>query len=170
MLMAKGASVVGQSAPPFALKAVATGRLFSPADYRGRVVLLLFADQHTGRGTQAVVEQLRRAYPRFEQLVIALVIDARVVPRLFRGTAEGMMEREYRETARQIPQGYDPAEHLILLPDWKGEVVAAYGVGDLSRHAHAVCLGPDGVVRGEYSGPDAVKGALELVRAQLGSD
>ena len=59
------------------------------------------------------------------------MIDARVVPRLFRGTAEGMMEREYREAAAAMPKGYDPAEHLILLPDWKGEVVRAYGVDHL---------------------------------------
>jgi len=168
MLMVKGASLVGQPAPPFTLKAVAIGRTFSPANYRGRIVLLLFADQHTGRSTQPVVELLRRAYPRFEQLAIALVIDARAVPRLFRSAAEGMMEREFRESAAQIPKGYDPAEHLILLPDWKGEVMRAYGVGDVSRHIHAICIGPEGVVRSEYHGPDAAKGSLELVRAQLG--
>lgn len=167
--MPKGAPLIDQPAPPFALKAVATGRVFSPADYRGRVVLLLFADQHTGRGTQTVVESVRRQYPRFEQLVIALVIDARVVPRLFRGTAEGMMEREYREAAAAMPKGYDPAEHLILLPDWKGEVVRAYGVDHLGRQAHAICIGPDGRVTGEYQGDDLVAGTLALLRAQLGA-
>ncbi len=161
-------SVIGQPAPSFALKAVAIGRPFSPADYRGRIVLLLFADQHTGRSTQAVVERVRRVYPRAEQVIIALVIDARAVPRLFRGAAEGMMEREFRAAAATIPKEYNPAEHLILLPDWKGEVVRAYGVGNVSHHVHAICIGPDGIVSGEHHGPGAADGALALVRAQLG--
>jgi len=158
---------VGRPAPPFALKAVGSGRVFSPSDYRGRVVLLLFADHSTGRSAQAVVERLRRHYPRFDQLVVALVIDARIVPRLFRGTAEGMMEKEYREAAALIPSGYDPAEHLILLPDWKGDVTRAYGATGLGRHLHLALIGLDGVVSAEYHGPDTADTALALAASLL---
>ena len=158
----------GQAAPPFSLKAVATGRIFRPADYRGRAVLLIFADHNTGRSAQAVVERLRRRYSQFELLAIALVIDARIVPRLFRGTAEGRMEKEYRETAAAIPSGYDPADHLILLPDWNGEVTRAYRAGDLGRAIHLFLIGPDGLISGEYHGPDPAARALEMVQALLG--
>jgi hypothetical protein len=58
--------------------------------------------------------------------------------------AEGIMESSYREVAAAIPKGYDPADHLILLPDWSGDVVRAYGVGSVSREIALVLIGPDG--------------------------
>lgn len=158
----------GQPAPPFSLKTVATGRIFKPADYRGRAVLLIFADHNTGRSAQSVVERLRRRYPQFERLAIALVIDTRIVPRLLRGMAEGRMEKEYREAAAAIPQGYDPADHLILLPDWNGEVTRAYGAADLGRHLHLFLIGPDGLIKADYHGSDPATRAPEMVQALLG--
>ena len=158
----------GQPAPPFSLKAVATGRIFRPADYLGRAVLLIFADHNTGRSTQVVVERLRRRYPQFERLAIALVIDTRIVPRLFRGAVEGLMEKEYRQAAAAIPSGYNPADHLILLPDWNGEVTRAYHATDLNRAIHLVLIGPDGTVQSEYHGADPATRALEMAQALLG--
>ncbi len=158
----------GQPASPFSLKTVATGRVFKPADYLGRAVLLIFADHNTARSSQAVVEKLRRRYPQFERLAIAVVIDARIVPRLFRGAVEGFMEKEYRETAAAIPQGYDPADHLILLPDWNGEITRAYGAAELGRHLHLFLIGSDGLVKGQYYGPDPAARALEMTQALLG--
>lgn len=160
--------LIGQPAPPFALKAIASGRIFRPADYGERAVLLIFANHNTGRSAQTVVERLRRRYPHFEQLAIALVIDARIVPRLFRGTAEGRMEKEYREVATAIPKGFDPADHLILLPDWSGEITRAYHANDLNHHVHLVLIGPDGVVRADYHGPEPAARAVELMQLLMG--
>lgn len=160
--------LLDQPAPPFALTAVASRRVFRPADHRGKPVLLLFADHTTGRGTQPIVERVRRSYPDYNQLVIALVIDARIVPRLFRGAAEGMMEKEYRQTAAQLPREFDPADHLILLPDWAGEVVRAYGVSDLGRAIGVILIDAEGVVRAAYQGPHPVDEALALTKSLLG--
>ena len=160
----------GQQAPPFKLKAVATGRIFQPADHAGRPVLLIFVDHNTGRASQDVVVALRRKYPEYHLLPIALIVDARIVPRLARGIAEGMMEKGFREAAAEIPKGYDPADHLILLPDWTGETVRAYGVGNVSREIALVLIGPDGRVAATYHGPDPARAALELVRPLLEKD
>ena len=160
--------LVGQPAPPFALQAIASGRIFRPADYRDRAVLLIFGNHLTGRGAQAVVERLRPRYPRFEQLAIAVVVDAHIVPRLFRGAVEGLMEKEYREVATLIPPGFDPADHLILLPDWSSEVTRAYHAGDLNHHVHLVLIGPDGVVRADYHGPEPAAKAVELMQLLMG--
>lgn len=168
--MSKPTSLAGQAAPPFAMKAVATGRTFSPADHKGKPVLLLFANHNTGRATQGIVETVRRRYPHYARLPIALVIDARIVPRLFRGVAEGQMEKEYRETAAQVPTGFDPADHLILLPDWKGEVAKAYHAGDLDHHVKLVVIGADGRVQAEYQGPEPGERALELLGPLLDND
>jgi hypothetical protein len=160
--------LIGQPAPPFALKAIATGRLFRPADYRDRAVLLIFANHLTGRSTQTVVERLRRRYPQFEQLAIAVVVDARIVPRLLRGTVERLMEKEYHQAASAIPTGFDPADHLILLPDWGGEVMRAYPLGDLNLHVHLVLIGPGGLVYADYHGPETAARAVELMQLLMG--
>ena len=128
---------------------------------------MVFVDHNTGRAAQAIVETLRRRYPDHRQLAIALVVDARVVPRLLRGVAEGIMESSYREAAAAVPAGFDAADHLILLPDWSGDVVRAYGVGNVSREIALVFIGPDGQVRAGYHGPNPAAQALEMARALL---
>ena len=81
--------------------------------------------------------------------------------------AEGMMESSYREVAAALPDGYDAADHLILLPDWSGDVVRAYGVGNVSREIALVFIGPEGQVRAGYHGPNPAAQALEMARALL---
>jgi peroxiredoxin len=157
----------GQPAPTFSLTAVGSGRVFQPADHLGRPLLLLFVDHNTGRASQPIVETLRRRYADHRQLAIAVVVDVRIVPRLLRGMAEGMMESSYREVAAALPDGYDAADHLILLPDWSGDVVRAYGVGNVSREIALVFIGPDGQVRAGYHGPNPAAQALEMARALL---
>lgn len=158
----------GQPAPAFSLKAIASGRVFRPADHLGRALLLVFVDHNTGRAAQAIVETLRRRYPDHRQLAIALVVDARVVPRLLRGVAEGIMESSYREAAAAVPAGFDAADHLILLPDWSGDVVRAYRIGNVSREIALVLIGPDGIVQAGYHGPDPASRALGLAQSVLG--
>lgn len=142
--------------------------MFQPADHLGRPLLLLFVDHNTGRASQPIVETLRRRYADHRQLAIAVVVDVRIVPRLLRGMAEGIMESSYREVAAALPDGYDAADHLILLPDWSGNVVRAYGVGNVSREVALVFIGPDGQVRAGYHGPNPAAQALEMARALLG--
>ena len=77
------------------------------------------------------------------------------------------MEKEYRQAAAAIPSGYDPADHLILLPDWNGEVTRAYRAADLGQAVHLFLIGPDGLTRGQYHGPDPAARALEMVQALL---
>lgn len=166
--MSKETSLLGRPAPPFSIKAIASGRSFRLGEHLGKPVLLLFANHVTGRGAQEIVEHVRRHYSRFAQLPIALIIDARIVPRLLRGVAQGQMEKEYREAAAQVPSGFDPADHLILLPDWGGEIVRAYHVTNLGQAIAVVLVGPDGSVVAQYQGADPAPTALTMVREVLG--
>lgn len=129
----------------------------------GRPVLLLFVDYNTGRATREVVISLRQHYPDFSKLPIALIVDLRVVPKLLRGTATRIMEVAYKQAAGEIPTGYDPSEHLILLPDWTGEIFDAYHVGAVNQYMKLVIIGPDGSVNATYQGPDASRAAYNLV-------
>lgn len=113
---------------------------------------------------------VRRSIPDAEQLPLALIVDLRVVPRLLRGTAERFMEGAYKEAASEVPDGYDPADHLILLPDWTGAVFGAYGVGDVSRFPHLVLVSPEGRIVASVQGADSVSAVLAAVRSYRISD
>lgn len=133
-------------------------------------MLLLFVDYNTGRSTREVVMALRSRYPDFEQIPIALIVDLRIVPKLLRGAAGRVMESAFHQASAEVPDGYDPADHLILLPDWNGQVFKAYGIGDVNRHMQMVLIGRDGMIREVYQGPNESQVALDLVQPYLQSN
>lgn len=157
-------------APDFNLVAVSTKRPFQLSAYRGRPVLLIFADANTARQSREVVVGLRRRYPEFSRLVIAVVVDLRVVPSLLRGMAVGIMETAYRGAAAEVPSGHDPAEHLILLQDWDGKVTSKYLSGEPNRHVQLALVDRDGLLAATYAGDDPAPSALELVAGILDRD
>jgi peroxiredoxin len=154
-------------APDFSLTAVATKRVFKLSAYRGRAVVLVFVDINSARQSREIVVELRRRYPEFARLAIAVVVDLRLVPSLLRGMAEGIMVTAYRGAAAEVPSGHDPAEHLILLQDWDGKVSRAYAAGDVSRRVRLVVIDADGRVRASESPADAAAAALDIVSGLL---
>jgi hypothetical protein len=152
--------MIDSPAPQFELRAIASGRTFRIQDYIGRPVLLLFVDYNTGRSTREVVQSLRRAYPEFHKLPIALVVDLRIVPGLLRGTAIRIMESAYKQAATEIPAGADPADHLILLPDWSGNVFSDYQVGNVNQYMHLILIGANGRIAATYQGQNPTQTAL----------
>ncbi len=150
-------------APPLKFNAIASGRTFNLRDYIGRPVILLFADYNTGRATRDVVIGIRRHYPDFTRLPIAIIVDLHVVPKIFRGTAERVMENAYRDAATEVPDNFDAADHLILLPDWTGEIVRAYNIGDVSKLIHLVAVSPESTIHASYQGPNLLPVALKFI-------
>lgn len=154
---------LNQPAPRFTLKTIASKRTIRLSDYGGRPVVLLFVDPNTGRATREVVVAIRRRIPDFAQLPILTVVDLHIVPKLLRGTAERFMESAYRSAAAEVPSVYDPADHLMLLPDWTGELARAYGVTNVSREIFLFIISPDGVIDRSYQGPSPAVKAIEYL-------
>lgn len=151
------------TAPPINLKAIASGRFFRLEDHRGRPVILLFVDHNTGYKTREVVIAIRRRYPDFAEVPIATVVDLHVVPKLFQRVAEQFMESAYRKAAAEVPPGFDPADHLVLLPDWSGTITRAYGIGDVSKQIYLVAVDARGVISHKYQGPRLAEQALTFL-------
>lgn len=158
--MSKTALPVGAPAPRFTLNALGSGRTFKLAALRGRIVLLLFVDHHTAYAARDLVERLRRAQPDHEKLTIAVVLDLHSVPKLLRSTAERFIEGTYTKAAALIPPPYDPADHLIMLPDWTGKLFEGYHIGDVSREIAAVIIDEAGVVTTVFQASDLADQAL----------
>lgn len=146
----------GSPANTFKLTAVATGRVFNLADFRARYVLLLFVAPTNARSSREAVIKVRKTYPNFDQVPIAVVVNLRSVPGILRGTVERIMESAFREAAAEIPPGFDPADHLILLPDWEGTVTKAYRAEKSDRDIHMILVDPKGDIDMSLSGISSI--------------
>ncbi len=157
----------GSIAPTFALEAVGSGRVFQLGAYRGRHVLLVFISGFAARNSRDIVIGVRRHFPDFDLLPLAIIINLAAVPGLFRGAVKGIMESAYRDAAGEIPPGYNADEHLILLPDWSGKITSAYSFNDSGNEIHLVCVSPEGKILADFHGPDAVNNTLALLQRVL---
>ena len=55
------------------------------------------------------------------------------------------------------------ARVVIMLPDWQGQVAAAYGLGGVDRQAVAVLVDGDGLIRGYGAGAQGGEQLLALL-------
>lgn len=120
-------------------------------------------DRHTAQAARDLVEQVRRRHPDHEQVTVALVLDLNNVPIFLRGTAERFIESAYTEGAGQIPPPYDPADHLILLPDWTGQLFGGYHIADASHEIAAVVINPSGQVVTTIQAPDTANQVMDTL-------
>lgn len=157
----------GAPAPAFRATAVGSERVFSTRDHQGAPILLIFLDANTSRAVRDVVRGIRLEYPDPTTVMVANVIDLRIVPRLLRGTVKGMMKSALKEARREIPAGFNPDDHLILLPDWSGQISDAYRVPSVSRQVALVNIDGNGRVHGFYQGPNPQQAALDLINQVL---
>lgn len=157
----------GELAPEFGATAVFSQRPFSVQAWRGQPILFLFVDYRTASQTQDIAQALRRIYPQHTTVLLVIVVDLHGVPRLMRGVAQAAMETALGNAARQIPEGYDPADQLMVLPDWDGKLCRAYGVQEVGREMAFVLVDGNGRVHATYQGLQGRERALTMVRALL---
>ena len=157
----------GSVAPTFTLEAVGSGRVFQLSAYRGRHVLLIFVSGFAARNTRDLVIGVRRHFPDFDPLPLAIIINLAAVPGLLRGAVKNFMESAYRDAAGEIPPGYAPDEHLILLPDWSGKITSAYSFNDSGNEVHLVSISPEGQILADFHGPGAVNNTIALLQKVL---
>lgn len=153
------------TAPDFRLQAVASGRPVGRAECAGRPLLLLFHDQHSIELVRTLQTQVRARYP-VDRLLAASVVNLAAVPRLLRGTAQGFMAAAYHSAARELPSGLDPAEHVLILPDWTGETYRAFGVNGSARPV-SVLLDGGWRVHARVEGPDFVAGTVAALASLI---
>ncbi len=154
-------------APEFTLETVATKRTVGIPDSLPLTMILLFQDQNTVDTARNVNAAVRDVYPDAEDVIVASVVDMSGVPRLMRKMAEKVLDRAYDKAAAEIPDGHDPADFIMLLPDWTGRVFKAFDAGDVSRKALMVIVDYEGNIvtqkRGGNLGQAALKELDKLV-------
>ena len=129
--------------------------------------LLVLVSQQTASAADGILGPVRASYPDPAVVQIATIIDLRSIPRLLRKVAEGTLNGRYQERAKALEPGLDPAERIVILPDWDGKAVAALGISDLSQQAAVAVVAPTGKLVGVRQGDELGNAALELVATAL---
>jgi hypothetical protein len=156
-----------KQAPDITLKSVVSNRqvnLRKP----GAVLVLVMPTQATTEAVNPLRAALRERYPDPSQVVIASVVDLRQVPRLMRKMGESALANRYREVAAGLQPGQDPAQYVVMCPDWNGEVPGKLGLGELESEIGVAVIGADGTVAGTYRGLEPLGATADLVSGLLG--
>ena len=96
-------------------------------------------------------------------MLVASVIDLSSVPPVYWMTVAVVLASAYEQARAELPPGADPAEFVMILPDWNGAVNRAYGARRTSRAAAVVVVGEDSRVVGSHQGERPVEAVLYLL-------
>lgn len=150
-------------APAITLTAVVSKRKVSLNEVAVPTLVLLF-DQGTSATLDPVREPVRALWPTAAQVQIANVVDCRKFPKLIRKIAETLMSNSYKTNAQDIPEGRDPADYIIILPDWEAKTMKALGIDDVSQRLALAVVAPGGKLIGTYQGEDAPERAVAMLK------
>jgi hypothetical protein len=123
--------------PAITLTAAASGREVNLGSI-GVPTVLVFHGQDTADAALQVNRSVRGRHPGADAVVVASVIDLRAFPRMFRNMVEPALEQAYHNAAGKVAPDADPADLVVLLPDWDGAVHDAVGVEGSTRQAAIV--------------------------------
>src|SRR5688572_12921565 len=148
------------------LRAIGTDRVIDVSALDVPAVMLCYA-QATQDTAGPLEAGIRARYPEDTTVVIAHVIDLHSVPSMFRGIAEGIMRGEFDKAVRELEQGQEAFDHVIILPDWDGSFVTSTGLSDVSKRlgiAVFVAGGLAGVVQNE----EPLEEVLQMLASAVG--
>ena len=152
-----------QPAPRFKMKAIGSGREISAESLVGHVSALIFVNQDTQRDGRGIIKAIREEYPSAAEVLIATVVDLSPVPIILKGMAENMLKDSYQKSAARLAEGSDPAAYVVILPDWKGELLKAFGVKAVNKQPAFVVIDRAGLIAGAYQGDDPGAAAVTLL-------
>ena len=153
----------GERAPRFSLLAAGSGRRVDTQNVVGRRVVLIFHLQGTAPTAREINRAVRIHYPNPEDVLVASVIDLSIVPPFYWMSVGLILGQAYDRAAGELPPGADPAEYVVILPDWGGLVSRRYDVGNTGRAAAIVVLDEEGSVVTSYQGERPVETVLEVI-------
>jgi hypothetical protein len=149
--------------PDFEFKAIRSNRVVTPAALRGMPALLLFHNHLTLDAVRAVQEAVRRNHHRADQPFLASVVDLSSVPGLMRPMATSAMGIGYSQATALLPAGLDPADYVVILPDWNGRVTKAFDIANVSRQPALIFVDNAGRIRDRYQGDAPGEAAVRIL-------
>jgi hypothetical protein len=156
------------AAPAITLTAIVSKRTISLNDVAVPTLLLLF-DQGTSATLNPVIRPVRERWPTAAEVQIANVVDLRKFPRIVHKIAEQLMKNSYAENARSVESPRDPADYVIIVPDWQAKVMKAVGIETVSERLALAVVAPGGRLIGAAQGDDAPQRAIAMLAEAMGA-
>ncbi|MGI9050604.1 MAG: hypothetical protein ACR2GU_14730 [Rubrobacteraceae bacterium] len=125
---------------------------------------MIFHLQGTAPTAREINRAVRARYPSPGEAMVASVIDLSIVPPVYWMTVALVLNQAYEKAATELPPDVDPADYVVILPDWGGFVSRAYGVRRTNRAAAIVIVDGDSNVSDFYQGERPVEAVLEMLK------
>lgn len=144
----------GSPLPQFTIPAAVSGREVSPAAFKGRPAVLVV---HGSKSTDVAkeVSKALRAKHKPAEVFSASIVDLRSFGGLWKKVAEAQVKSNYEKMAGKVKEaqpGEDPADWVVICPDWDGSVGKTLGVEDPDSEPTVLVVGADGKVKGALQG------------------
>ena|SRR5688572_1089784 len=152
----------GSKAPGFSALAAVSGRVVSPETLAGKRAVLVFHGVKTQDAPKEVGKAVRVKWPDAGQVVVANIVDLRSMAGVWRRVAEAQIKATYEKMAGKVTAG-DPADYVLICPDWENQVAPLFGVPDPNAQAGIAVLDPSGKVLGVRTGSGLGEQALSLL-------
>jgi hypothetical protein len=118
----------------------------------GRKVVVIFHLQGTAPTAREINHAVRAHHPDPEDVLVASVIDLSIVPPFYWMSVGLILNQAYDGATEDLPPDANPAEYVVILPDWGGLVSRNYGARNTGRAAAIVVLDEEGGVAVSYQG------------------
>ena len=135
-----------QMAPNFTLQHIA-GRNVSMSEFQGRTTVLIFSGRDSVEQAQRIGQTIRSRYDVYA-LPIVSILDLSGIPRMMQGLATASSALQAQ--GKQLPP--DPAQVIMMCPDWDGSVTKSFGLQAVDQQAVAVLVDGQGYIRGYGAG------------------
>lgn len=153
----------GDRAPYFGLLAAGSGRRVSLREAMDRKLVLIFHLQGTAPAAHEINRAVREIYPSPDEVLVASVIDLSIVPPVYWLSVSLVLNTAYDKAAAELPAGADPAEYVVILPDWAGLTSRKYGFRNTGRAAAVVVVNEDATIAVSYQGERPVAAVIEVL-------
>ncbi|HUR25364.1 MAG TPA: hypothetical protein VM327_05035 [Candidatus Thermoplasmatota archaeon] len=155
----------GFPVPQFSVPAAVSGREVSPAAFKGRRAVLVV---HGSKSTDAAkdVSKALRAKHKPSEVFSASIVDLRAFGGLWKKVAEAQVKSNYEKMAGKVKEaqpGEDPADWVVICPDWDGSVGQSLGVEDPDANPTVIVVAADGKVKGVLQGTGLGEKTLALL-------
>ncbi len=153
----------GEPAPQLEMSAAGSNREVGPQSSAGRPLVLVFHLQSTASAAREVNRAVRERYPSPEEVTVASVVDLGLVPPVYWMTVGIVLAQAYERASEELPEGSDPEDYVMILPDWGGVVSRRFGVRNTGRAAAVAVIDGEWNLAGTYQGQDPAGVVLELL-------
>ena len=153
----------GGRAPFFSLISAGSGRRVSLREAMGRKTVLIFHLQGTAPAAHEINRAVRETYPSPDDVLVTSVIDLSKVPPVYWLSVSLVLNTAYDKAAADLPEGADPADYVVILPDWSGLTSRKFGIRNTGRAAAVVVVDEDANIAGAYQGESPVEAVMRFL-------